>query len=66
MTLHMQVQGSLGRMELEKIFINQEADLAVGRVAARAYQEHTEGQRNGKSLKKLPIPVRDQPIIYCP
>lgn len=51
------MQGPLGRMELEKIFISQEAGLAVERVAARAYQEHTEGQRNGKSLRKLPIPV---------
>lgn len=51
------MQGPLGRMELEKIFISQEAGLAVERVAARAYQEHTEGQRSGKSLRKLPIPV---------
>lgn len=56
----------MGRMELEKIFLSQEAGLAVGRAAARADQEHTEGQRNGKSLRKLPIPVRDQPIIYFP
>ena len=47
----------MGRMEFEKIFISQEAGLAVGGVAARAIRNILRVRESGKSLRKLPIPV---------